>query len=87
LVEIKPWLEKPYVPWVSARFIERSEIHDTFWLRLTDADVFLRQNPRDKLAVADAMGANGCVNVLRPAASPLISLRHPPPCRRPQASV
>jgi hypothetical protein len=51
--------------------IERSETHDSFWPRLTDADVLLRQNPPDKLLVADAMGVNGYVNVLRPAVSPL----------------
>jgi len=36
--------------------IELSEIHDTFLLRLTGADVFSRQNSRDKLLVADVSG-------------------------------
>ena len=40
-----------------------------------------------QLLSADGIGVNGSANVLRPTASPLISLRHPPQCHRQKGVV
>ena len=54
---------------------------------MTDADVFASQDSRDRPLVADEIGVDDSVNVLRPAASPFISLRHPPQSHQQEVSL
>ena len=67
--------------------IECFKIHDAFWLRLSDVDVFISQISSDRRLLADKTGADDSANVPRPSGSSFISLRHPPQSHQQEASL